>query len=95
MVPQLYMERVKFQKTKQRNFLNKVMQETNSPSLKELSRRLNINYSTLKNYYTEKRLLPLDLFDDLCTVPKINKPKTQILDENWGKIKGGKKSKKH
>ncbi len=89
------MPRIKFNsKNQQRDFLSKAMHETNSPSLKELSTRLNINYSTLKNYYSEKRLLPQQLFNNLCTIQNITKPKTKILDENWGKMKGGKKSKR-
>jgi len=88
------MARIKFNsKNKQRNFLKKIMQETNSPTLRELSIRLNINYSTLKNYYSKKRLLPEQLFNDLCTIQNITKPKVEILKENWGKVKGGKISK--
>jgi hypothetical protein len=45
----------------------------------------------LKNYYSQRRLLPEDLFLDLCHLAKID---FKLLDiqykpENWGKIKGG------
>ena len=88
------MSRVKFNKNQQRKFLKKIMQKTNSPSLKELSGRLNINYSTLKNYYSEQRLLPEQLFIDLIKIHNLKKPNIKIFEETWGKSKGGKISKR-
>jgi len=51
-----------------------------------------VPYSTLKNYYNESRLLPEDLFDDLCDVARIDKAELEFeeVEENWGKVKGGK-----
>jgi len=88
------MSRIKFPKGEQRQFLKQVIVKINSPSLKELSQRLNLNYSTLKSYYAENRLLPQQLFNDLIIISKIENPKIKILDEYWGKSKGGKKSKR-
>ena len=87
------MERVKFKKTEQRKFLKKVLIELNCPYLKELiNRGFEINYSTLKNYFSESRLLPQNLFEELCYASKINPKKLKIkyLKNNWGQIKGGK-----
>lgn len=93
------MERkIKFQKNKQKEFLNKVIQNLNSPSLRNLLNFIpNTTYSSLKNYYTERRLIPEQLFIDLLHLAKIPKQSLTIiyLDKNWGKIKGGKKSKRN
>ena len=90
------MVRVKFLESKQKKFLQDCLVSLNCPSLRELSRRLDMNYSSLKNYYCERRCLSLELFNELCSVSKINKKelKFEVLDENWGKVKGGKKSRK-
>ena len=78
--------RVKFRKGEQRKFLQRIMEKTNSPSLKELSNRLDINYSRLKNYFVERRFLPNDLFQDLCFLGDVNKTKldVKVLEEGWG-----------
>jgi hypothetical protein len=57
---------------------------------------LGVNYSTMKNYFSEDRLLPYDLFEKLCHLSKIEKNhfKIDLLDENWGRSKGGKKSRR-
>ncbi len=77
----------------QREFLKRVLEKLNCPSLKELSNRVGINYSSLKNYFNEERTLPENLFDDLCFISKIEKKdlKVEFLDENYGKVIGGKK----
>ncbi|MFA5061093.1 MAG: hypothetical protein WC494_02155 [Candidatus Pacearchaeota archaeon] len=88
--------RVKFHKGQQRKFLDKVINETNSPSLRGLIQfGFNLPYSTLKNYYNESRLLPKTLFEDFCNIARISPEYfiVEYLKENWGKIKGGKKSK--
>jgi hypothetical protein len=89
--------KIKFQKGKQRQFIDNVLKILNCPSLKELiNRGIEINYSSLKNYYCERRLLPKELFNTLCEISKINK-NTFIFNEisdNWGQIKGGKISKR-
>jgi len=90
------MSRVKFHKNFQRKFIQGILESINCPSLKELGNRLDINYSTLKNYFNEERRLPENLFNDLCYISKIDKGdfKIEYLDDNWGKIKGGKRKKR-
>lgn len=89
--------RISFEKENQRKFLKEVIKKTASPSLRSLSQfGIKTPYSTLKNYYTEKRLIPLKLFEDLCSISGIKKEeyKINLIPENWGKIKGGKIKKK-
>jgi hypothetical protein len=90
------MLRVKFSKGFQGKFIRDVLDRVNSPSLRELGRRLNVNYSTFKNYFNEERCLSESLFNDLCYISKINKENlgVEYLDSNWGQVKGGKKSRK-
>ena len=84
--------RVKFSKGQQRKFLKKVLVRTDCPSLKELAVRLNIPYSTLKNYFVEQRLIPDVLFYNLCSVAKIDSGNLNVkfLQDNWGSSIGGK-----
>ncbi len=88
--------RIKFRKGQQRKFLQKVLEKVDSPSLRELSRRIDVNYSSLKNYYVEARFLSESLFNDLCYLAKfdLNLIKFEKLGMNWGQIKGGKKGKR-
>jgi len=81
----------------QRKFLKKVIENLNCLSLRGLlQHRFDIPYSTLKNYYTEKRMLPKTFFNDLCYISGISPTSLDIsyLNHNWGQIKGGKKSKR-
>jgi len=84
--------RIKFRKDFQRKFLQEVLIKINCPTIKELSNRISINYSTLKNYFIEDRLFSEEILNRLCEISGIEKSKLnfKILDENWGKIKGGK-----
>jgi hypothetical protein len=90
------MKRIKFSKGYQRKFIQEVIVNVNSPSLRELARRLNINYSKFKNYFNEERCLSETLFNDLCYISKVNKEDFEVryLDSNWGQVKGGRKSRK-
>lgn len=86
------MKRIKFRKGQQRKFLKSVLSKINCPSLRELiNRGFDVPYSTLKNYYTEKRFLPENLFKDFCYVSKISPDSLNVLylKDNWGQIKGG------
>jgi hypothetical protein len=68
-----------------------------SPSLRSLLQfGFEINYSTLKNYYSGVRLLPENLFIDFCNISGINLSDLdfELIEENWGMVKGGKKSKR-
>lgn len=89
--------RIKFKQNNQREFLIEVLKNLGCPSLKELiNRGINVNYSTLKNYFSEARLLPEDLYVELCKISNINQNMYNIesIVENWGQIKGGKKGKR-
>ena len=86
-------QRIKFTKGKQREFLDKCIKNLNCISLKGLLQfGLNTNYTNLKNYYIERRLLPKLLFGDLLYLSKINSVSLKIkyIDGNWGQVKGGK-----
>ena len=89
--------RIKFGKGKQREFLEKVLDNLGCPSLRELLHRgVGTNYQTLKNYYSERRLLSNSLFDELLKISGLKREDFdfEILDENWGQMKGGKKRKR-
>ncbi len=92
------MGRIQFKKDGlQRDFLQRVLVSINCPSLRELiNRGFDVPYSTLKNYYSEQRLLPENLFKDLCYVAKIDESSLDVeyLESNFGQVKGGLKSKK-
>jgi hypothetical protein len=84
---------VKFGKGKQKEFLKKVLENSNCPSLRSLLQYgFDVKYSALKNYYSEIRLLPEELFNNLCYFAKIPPEGLSIiyLDENWGQVKGSK-----
>ena len=88
--------RVNFRHGKQRKFLQTVVENLNSPSLRGLIQfGFNVQYSALKNYHNETRLLPEKLFKDMCNLANINANtlKIKLIDENWGKVKGGKSKK--
>ncbi|HLC77730.1 MAG TPA: hypothetical protein VJH92_01245 [Candidatus Nanoarchaeia archaeon] len=85
------MVRVKFsERNMQREFLKKVILACGAPSLRELSKRFDVNYSTFKNYYNEDRLIPKELYNDLTRISRI-KFKVKEVDDFWGQVKGGKK----
>lgn len=85
--------RVKFQKGMQRKFFEMVLSRAKCPSLRSLiSRGFDFSYSTLKSYYSENRTLPENLFIDLCIFASLDREsiKFELLDDNWGKVLGGK-----
>ena len=86
--------RVKFKKNKQRQFLNLVVDRLNCISIRGILQfGFDIKYDCLKSYYLERRTLPIDFFNDLCYLARINKNKLNIeyLDDNWGQTKSRKK----
>jgi hypothetical protein len=88
--------RVRFKPGVQREFLDLVIERVGAVSLRGvLQFGFDVRYSTLKNYYVETRLLPEGLFRDLCEVARIDKGELdfELVDENWGKVKGGRKRK--
>lgn len=91
------MKRIKFFEGKQKEFISEVLKNSGCPTLKELiNRGLDINYSTLKNYYNEKRLMPQRIFQLFLKMGKINREEIKFkeLPDSWGQIKGGKRCKK-
>jgi hypothetical protein len=77
--------------------MKKVLEAIGSPSLRELiNRGIDIPYSSLKNYYSEARLLPKELFDQLLYLGKIDISGLDIefVGDNWGNVVGGKKGRK-
>jgi hypothetical protein len=89
--------RVQFlKKGRQGAFLDFVATKLNVSSIRGILQfGFNVPYSTLKNYHNESRLLPESLFLDMCKVAKIDRSKLRfkLIEENWGKIKGGKRGK--
>ena len=86
-------QRILFKKGKQREFLELVARRLNCVSIRGILQfGFNIPYSTLKNYYIERRLMPLGFFNDLCHIAKINikELKIKYVDGNWGQVRGGK-----
>jgi len=89
--------RIKFAKGKQKEFLKDVLQKIGSPSLRELlNRGVNVNYQTLKNYYSERRFLSEEIFVTLCRLSGIDRNSLDfnLLEDSWGQRKGGKISKR-
>ncbi len=89
--------RIKFKKGEQRKFLDLVVGKLNSPSVRGILQfGFDVPYSTLRNYYNESRLISKDLFDDICEIALIDKSELEfeVIDENWGKVKGGKISRR-
>ena len=97
MVSQLKESRILFHKGMQRKFLELVIERLQCFSLRGILQfGFDIPYSTLKNYYTERRLLPLTLFESLCHLAKIDVKslKIQYVSSNWGQVLGGKSEKR-
>lgn len=89
--------RIRFGKGNQKKFMNLVLNKIGCPSLKELiNRGIDVNYTSLRNYYGERRLLPEELFKELLEIAGLDKMefKVEILNDTWGNSKGGKKSRK-
>lgn len=87
------MVRVIFQKGKQKEFLDLVRSNLSSPSIRGLLQfGFSVRYSSLKNYYTERRSIPKILFDEMIVLAKIDVEKLEVKFEkdNWGQVKGGK-----
>ena len=89
--------RIEFKKYNQKKFLKKCIKNLNCLSLRGLLQfGIKTNYNNLKNYYSERRLIPENLFNDLLILSKIesNKLNIKIKKQNWGQINGGKLSKR-
>ncbi|MCR4327107.1 MAG: hypothetical protein NUV46_00825 [Nanoarchaeota archaeon] len=90
------MSRVRFKKGEQRKFIVHVLEKLNCPSLRALNQfGFEVPYSTLKNYFSEARTLPEELFKSLCYLSKVSpyEPEIERLKDHWGQIIGGVKKK--
>lgn len=90
-------ERVKFSKGEQRKFLRLCMNKLNVNSVRALLQfGFLVKYSSLKNYYSERRLLPKGFFLDLCHIAKLEPKdfKFEYVSSYWGQVKGGKTGRK-
>lgn len=77
--------RVKFKLGEQRKFLDLVVNRLNCVSIRGILQfGFNVSYNSLKNYYTERRLLPKEFFDDLCHISKLNQKDLNVkyLEDN-------------
>ncbi len=85
-------DRILFKKGKQKEFLDLVKSNLNVVSVRGILQfGLDLKYSTLKDYYSEKLLLPKGLFENLIYLAKIKKVgNVKYIKGNWGQIKGGK-----
>ena len=95
--PKSHKMRIKFQKGEQRKFIQLVLERINCPSLRELiNRGIEINYSSLKNYFCEERLIPEELFNELIEMGNLNKEDFgfELVGEHWGQVRGGKISRR-
>ena len=89
--------RIKLIGQTQRKFLDLVVEKLSCGSLRSiLQYGLDTSYASLKNYYSGRRLLSKDLFNDLCRLAKIDlgEVKYSEINDNWGKVKGGKNGKR-
>ncbi|MEK6890553.1 MAG: hypothetical protein AABX03_00270 [Nanoarchaeota archaeon] len=89
--------RIKFKSREiQKKFLREVLIRTKCPSIKDFEQfGLDVRYSTMKNYFSAIRLLPKDLFDNLCHLSKIDPDSfdIELVSDYWGQVKGGSKAK--
>ena len=89
--------RTKFQKGQQRKFLGLVVDRLNCISIRGILQfGFEISYDSLKSYYTERRLMHRNFFDDLGHLAKLDVKDFDVkyLEDNWGKVKGGKNGKR-
>jgi len=87
------MTRIKF--PQQRLFLNYVMQKLQL-NLVQLAKSARLNYELLKKQHQERLFFEESDFLRLCKLGKIKPSSLEIerLEDNWGKILGGKRGMK-
>lgn len=90
--------RIRFlKKGGQREFLDLVILKLNISSLRGLLQfGFDVNYSSLKNYYSEMRLMPKDLVLDFCEIANIEFAGLGVEEvmEHWGQVRGGRMGKR-
>lgn len=89
--------RIQFEKGKQREFLDLVRQRIRAPSFREMLHfGFSMTESSLKNYLIERRLMPEELFEEMLHLAKLSREDFDfdLVEDNWGQVKGGRKSKR-
>jgi len=87
-------KRVKFEKGEQKIFISTA---TNNLSLKKFcetyGQTINLNYSSFKDYFQERKTLPMTVFQLLCEYSNIDTSKYnyKIIPANWWQSSAGKK----
>ena len=86
----VYESRVKFVKGN-KWFLDLVVKRLGLVSLRGLVEFSGIGYSSLKNYYVGRRLIPVSLFEDLVYLSKLDVDDIgfERVKGNWGQVLGG------
>jgi hypothetical protein len=89
--------RVVFPPRGQRSFMEEVKKRSRL-SLRQLfllyRKRLGVSYSAMKRYRREESLIPLHFVKKLCGIAGLSFESLEIIEllpENWGRIKGGKR----
>ncbi len=89
------MDRIKLKGISQKKFLDLCIGKLDCVSLRGLlDYGFGVKYDALKSYYSGRRLLPREFFENICIITKTEKIDFIIIDGNWGQAKGGKKSKR-
>ncbi len=86
--------RVEFERGCQKAIFDKILKKNELYSLRNISKDLSINYSTLKKYHQEKRLMKIFFVRKLCnfyTIPFDSLKIKEIKEPNWGAVIGGKR----
>lgn len=88
--------RLVFKENKQIEFLKDAIKTSNSKTIKHFSTSISVRYSTFKNWFHGKRLLPKNIFDKILQLyPSLKKYEDYIIelkDDSWGAKLGGKKT---
>src|SRR3989344_8375739 len=82
-------QRIKLSSEKQKELIISAAKKVGS--LKSLSKKINVSYSTLKNYSSGKLYLPANVFNGLLVLLNIKKDNIsfEYLASNWGQRIGG------
>jgi hypothetical protein len=89
------MDQIRLNGISQRKFLDLCVNKLDSVSLRGLlDYGFGVKYDALKSYYSGRRLLPREFFDNLMFLCKLEGIDFEIIAGNWGQAKGGKNSKR-
>lgn len=80
--------RLKFTTNIQKQIIESFRKENNLTWAK-YAELLEVNPNTLKDWWREKRLLPMNTYEKLDPYKKFEKYLVEIKNDNWGKSKGG------